>query len=118
MEVKIAEHQKKKSYQPLLETNEKEELCRLIFECSADAIIVSDRQGTIRLLNHNVERFFDLPADQILGRRFLLSSNSGETKEVTTSRPGKDTSITEIRSTEIKQHGKRFTHQLFVILQS
>jgi diguanylate cyclase (GGDEF)-like protein len=106
MEVKIAEHQKKKSYQPLLETNEKEELCRLIFECSADAIIVSDRQGTIRLLNHNVERFFDLPADQILGRRFLLSSNSGETKEVTTSRPGKDTSITEIRSTEIKQHGE------------
>jgi diguanylate cyclase (GGDEF)-like protein len=106
MEVKVAEHQKKRSSQPLLETNEKEELCRLIFECSADAIIVSDRQGTVRLLNHNAEHFFELPADQILGRRFLLSSNAGETKEVTTTRPGKDTSITEIRSTEIKQHGE------------
>jgi len=108
METKMAEQQS------FLETNEKEEICCLIFEHNADAILVSDRQGKIRLVNQNAERFFNLPAKQIIGRRFLPSSNTDGTTELTISRADKeDAGITEIRSIEIKPQGETFYISIF-----
>jgi len=106
METKIRELQKEPSNRPSIKADEGEELLRLTFECSPTAILVSDGEGTLRLLNRTAERFFNRPSEQIIGRKIRLPIHVGEPREVSISRPGKDTGIAEIRSIETKWQGE------------
>jgi diguanylate cyclase (GGDEF)-like protein len=108
MEHKAGQHQEKSAHRTLLDAEEGNELFRLIFEGSADAIFVLDREGTVRLLNSGAERLLGRPAKQVMGHKFGLPFRIDEPKEVTISRPGKDTGIAEIRSIEVELHGETF----------
>jgi diguanylate cyclase (GGDEF)-like protein len=102
MNAKIGELTEKKSAQLSLDINEREKLFHSIFESCADAIIVSDSNGIIRLLNHNAEQFLNLPSEKIIGGKIKLPCNNEPCKEVSILRQGKDDGIAEVHSVEIK----------------
>lgn len=110
MNIKTEEKHTKLSGQLTLETDESEELFRLIFESNPDAILVSDREGFIRLINRKAEQVLNLSTDNIIGRKMHLFCHYNESKEVIIPRPGKDTGIAEIRSTEITLSGSQPLH--------
>ncbi len=107
MNVKTEERHTKLADHLTLGTTERGELFRLIFESNPDAILVSDREGFVRLMNHKTEQVLNLPAENIIGRKMHLFCNANESKEVSISRPGKDAGIAEIRSAKIALSGNQ-----------
>ena len=101
MNVKTEERHTKLSGQLTLETEKKERLFRLIFESNPDAILISDKEGFVRLVNHKAAQVLNLPEENIIGRKMHLFCNVNGSREITITRPGKDTGIAEIRSAEI-----------------
>ena len=106
MEVILKEgHLDKSPKQFLPDIAERAELLRRIFEFSADAIMVSDNEGKIRLLNRSAAHLFNLPAEKMVGQTISPKPSSSESIEVTLTRPDKDSGIAEVRSVEFKLSG-------------
>ena len=108
MNAKTEELTEKKSTQLSLDISEKERLFHSIFEFCADAILISDSDGVIRLLNHNAERLFNLPSEKIIGGKIKLLCKTEQCKEVSILRPEKDTGIAEVHSFELKLNDMTF----------
>ena len=106
MNTKTGELPERISSQLSLDIEERENLFHSIFEFSADAILVSDSDGIIRLLNRNAEHLLNLPSEQILGGKMQLPITSNQSKEISVLRPGKDTGIVEVHTAEIELNNK------------
>ncbi len=106
MQTRIRELQREPASRSSIDADGDDGLLRLTFECSPTAILVFDKDGTLRLLNPTAERLFNRPSDQIIGQKIRLPIQVGEPKEVDISRPGKDTGIAEIRSNETIWQGE------------
>jgi diguanylate cyclase (GGDEF)-like protein len=106
MNTKTGELPERISSQLSLDIEERERLFHSIFEFSADAILVSDSDGIIRLVNRNAEHLLNLPSEQILGGKMQLPITSNQSKEISVLRPGKDTGIVEIHTAEIELNNR------------
>jgi diguanylate cyclase (GGDEF)-like protein len=79
------------------DARDRNDLFRVIFDYNADAIFVVDKSGTVIFINPSAERYFNLPASQLIGQPFRFNINDDEPCEVEIVRPGSESRIAEIR---------------------
>lgn len=80
---------------------EREQFFREIYERSAAAVFIVDPEGIVKFLNPAAEQLFDIPAEQMVGNLFRFRVYSEQPREVEIVRPGKNTLLAEMRTSEI-----------------
>lgn len=79
---------------------------RALLETSADAMLVVDRDGTVRFVNPAVGALFGRRAEDLLGEPFDLPEGTGETSEVEIVRGDGGTAVAEMRVVETRWEGE------------
>ncbi len=85
---------------------ESEQRFRHMIEHNPDAILIVDKDGTIRFVNPAAEKLFHLSADNVLEREFGHPVISGEHTEINIVRHDNDMVIAEMRSIEMAWEGQ------------
>jgi diguanylate cyclase (GGDEF)-like protein len=88
-------------------TIKREDVFSQVFNTSVDAIVLSDSEGVIKLVNPKAEQFFNLTSSEMIGRKMQFFCEINGTNEVNILRPGKDPGIAEIRCVEFKLNGSQ-----------